>query len=339
MNGFYLLIIPLAIYELTKHKNQRMKYPLFASLLLILISFLLTQSIWGTAVLILSLILTLSIHFKLKVPKVAYFIPLLRIVIVLLSGYDITERLSWLGAGIKIISKRPLFGFGPGSRAQILPLFTEAKSLSIYIHSYFIQIGAETGLISLLGIIILLWGILKELFSGDEERKVAGISLISVLVYNFLEYNLSVPLVYLTFALISGAYLNASFSLSVFKNKILAVLSIVMLTPLLYYFTAHYLSALVFSAGRHEILHNKDRIRAEELYKSSLEIYPFPPSEYALAALYFNEGNNSQAEIIIQQSQSANLIDKTTKRSGTKEILSTGLIQFGIDPLELLNQD
>ena len=190
-----------------------------------------------------------------------------------------------------------------------------------------------------MGIIILLWGILKELFSGDEERKVAGISLISVLVYNFLEYNLSVPLVYLTFALISGAYLNASFSLSVFKNKILAVLSIVMLTPLLYYFTAHYLSALVFSSGRHEILHNKDRIRAEELYKSSLEIYPFPPSEYALAALYFNEGNNSQAEIIIQQSQSANLIDKTTKRSGTKEILSTGLIQFRIDPLELLNQD
>ncbi|MFW6129692.1 MAG: O-antigen ligase family protein [Atribacterota bacterium] len=308
--GFLLIVIPFYIDRIfvCSNKKNRLFWLLLSTI--VLVSFIKSKSSWGSIILIGIIIFYLQMKKKIKISPVLIF------TIIILSGLllfhqknpnYLADRTEWLFAGVKMILNKPFTGFGPGTTPHILPFFTKPNNLSIYIHSYFIQFGAENGIITLTGILWLLFISIKKLFrSSHDQSKIVILSVLGVLVYNLFEYNLQIPLVAILFWFVLGSFIDVNN----FKIKPPKVIPKIMFTVCSILFLALAIPNLYkpFSASRFFArgiynLKNNNYKNAENKFNNALNIYP----DYSLAYLglainNISNNNLNKAAINIKKS-------------------------------------
>jgi len=87
------------------------------------------------------------------------------------------ERYRLLERALQVTAKRPLFGCGINTYIKNYPLYDEVKNWRVpgyYAHNGYLQLAAETGLVSLALFLLLVWNALKNGYSAIckfESRK------------------------------------------------------------------------------------------------------------------------------------------------------------------------
>ncbi len=287
--GFFLLIIPIYLDTLLQKKSLTIKILPLIFFILILISFVQARSLWGTIVLIISILFYLKLTKKL--PVILFIISFFSILFIFLQPIpEILPRVHWLKAGIEMIIANPLTGFGGGSTPHILPSFVSSEYLSLFIHSFFIEFAAEKGLISLIGLIWLLITLLKNI--KNKSSPIIFISLLSVLIYNVFEYNLSIPLIASTFWLLAGSFTaSANYSFSFKKNSHKLIFSLALFIPIsfaLIKITDPFISQSFYIKGIHYLKIGEYSSANKYFYKSLniFDNYWLPRLGLALVNIY-----------------------------------------------------
>lgn len=230
--GFLALIIPLLIGLLLAEEKEVLKFWLALALLVNLVAFFLTFSRGGF--LSLSFALMLMAFFsvwqrqQLKSQKLA---PKLLIIAILLGFIFLTynfgffshfrlasiltstvSRLELWQAALKMIARRPFFGFGLGSFGTALPPFQISSVYSLYAHNSYLQLAAEGGVITLVLLVFtfalfLREGYQKLVVSGRQEKQLrVGLlaSLTTFILHNIVDFTWYVPGVALLFWFLAG---------------------------------------------------------------------------------------------------------------------------------------
>lgn len=110
------------------------------------------------------------------------------------------DRAAWYAASIKMFAVSPIFGHGPGGFAELSAGFTTADFKSIYAHSLYLETLAETGLMGLALLLILLYFILRGI---TDTRSRAIFTLLAAAAAT--DFIFSVPVVPLMFFAVAGA--------------------------------------------------------------------------------------------------------------------------------------
>ncbi|GEM_PF-2883154 len=302
--AFYIMGFPFLMKKATIDTNPKepRNYIYILILSVFTVSFFIAYSVWGWAVLIFSTLLFLHLEKKIR-------LDFFRIILLALIGLifaavfvkpeHFADRLDWLNSGITAFLKRPLTGFGPGTTPLILPSFS-FRDLSLFFHSFFLQFLVEYGIIAFSGILIFFYAVLKETYKG-KYSSTAFISLLSVLIYNLFEYNLSIPLINLTFAFISGLYISTdNYELKV-KDSTRKIILLFLLIPTL--LIGHNMlnpmwCSGYFIEGARALARGKPSEDAKYFFKESSHIIPgYRPGILGLALVDMKEGNlNSAAD-------------------------------------------
>ena len=355
--GFFLIVIPVYLDSLSGKSTAggkstaKGKILPVVFLILLLFSFSRAHSAWGTFVLIISVVMYLTIIQKIKIHflwMIVGFLSLLLFFFLSAAEIPLFERLNWLKGGIGMLIERPLTGFGPDSTAHILSNFVEGSRLSLYIHSFFIQFGAECGLIALIALLWLIAAILRNIFTVN---KTIFVSLVTVLIYNIFEYNLSIPLIAILFCLLAGSFIKTKKYF--YKSNIIFVLAVIPLLFISYKFTRPFVSTRYWTKGMYE-LKIKDYPAAEKMFNKSLTIFPdyqLPRLGLALLDIYKSDMDSAIKNIYagtpqIKGGMVINLLTegekflKANKTSQAKmkflEAIQMRFIQHGFDPVEWL---
>ncbi len=312
--GFFILTAPFLLYkiketfEVNKHKSIIWMIGGGA----VCYSFITASSRWGSLVMGVSIIVWLLFNNMKKTAAAAAAVTVGAAVLVDFHSLfpAAAARREWITAGIRMISRQPVTGFGPASTPHILPYFTtgvEAGHFTHYIHSYFIQFAAEFGLPAAVFLIVFLLLSVKRIFlSGNILDKTAAASLFFLMAYNLFEYNLSIPLVGLLFFSILGTFFPGE-KLRLKPSKKIAgifyvIVSFILITGGAVFATRPFLANRHFSRGIYKVSISELE-EASVFFEKSLEIYPECELPLlGLASIEIIEGNLLQAEELIRRS-------------------------------------
>lgn len=139
---------------------------LFIAILIFLISIILKQ--------IKPLQLVVLLLFIVGIFALNYFFPSERIEQRATNITQLSDRdIIWEGA-IKIISERPIIGYGPRTFSEVFPLKEKFQDKGIGgWHNDFLQIYFESGIIGLISFLILIFVIIKELFKQIKNKNLS----------------------------------------------------------------------------------------------------------------------------------------------------------------------
>ncbi len=140
---------------------------LFIAILIFLISIILKQ--------IKPLQLVVLLLFIVGIFALNYFFPSERIEQRATNITQLSDRdIIWEGA-IKIISERPIIGYGPRTFSEVFPLKEKFQDKGIGgWHNDFLQIYFESGIIGLISFLILIFVIIKELFKQIKNKNLSN---------------------------------------------------------------------------------------------------------------------------------------------------------------------
>ncbi len=281
--GYLIMAIPLTIYQITDYRLQITNWKFLASILL-LVGLILTGSLGA----ILSLFLAFLLFFR---PERKFFLVLVLVFSLLLifklSQLEVSNRLLWWQGAVKMFVTRPLTGIGLGNFARYYSQFKTQGLNSLYAHNYYLQLLAENGIFSFLGFL----GILMIYFLWQREKN-WGISMgmTALLIHNFIDYNLSIPGVALTFWILLGLEMNpASIRCRVNlkgKKYFLVVLTILLLF-FSYFITRFFLANRFYARGLYYFNTEKNLPKAERELLTSLKLDPeYTPTYQVLSTVY-----------------------------------------------------
>ncbi|MBI4395484.1 MAG: O-antigen ligase family protein [Elusimicrobia bacterium] len=108
------------------------------------------------------------------------------------------DRWSWWRSALRMWSRHPLWGVGPGAFGEAYPGFrADQRGLSsLYAHNFFLEMLAERGIAgagAFLFSILVLWRRVREKAVGDHLLFSAALGLAGFLVYNFGNIAFSFP--------------------------------------------------------------------------------------------------------------------------------------------------
>jgi len=355
--GFLLMIFPFLLEELLAVLSKKRilnSLLFFIFFLIFLISFINAASVLAAVILIFSIFAYLHFTEKLKLRTgiAAAILTAAAVFLITLKQDAISQRLVWLEAGIKMFLSRPFTGFGINSASHILPAFLESERLTLYLHSFFLQFLSENGIIAFAGLLWLLIVILKRTFTED---KTAFTAVLAVIVYNFFEYNLSIPAISVTFILIAGSFSRTEklhISIKSIKGAAATVILLFLLAVFARYSVNPFLAERHFAKGSYE-LKTGNYNEAEKQFNQALEIYrDYPLAQLGLAIINLRKNNFETAAAFIKDSLVINRGPAYNSFIQGMEYLSQGekaralnhfiitmryrLIQHGFDPKNYL---
>jgi tetratricopeptide (TPR) repeat protein len=307
--GFLILILPLGFYYSFK---PRLNIYFFLSSICLATLFL-TFSRGGILSLIFSLfvllILLKDVRKQRKILVIVVFSLLLAGIIYCFSlnfNFSVSPQSSlesaveesaiaqsaqgrfefWEGA-VHIFSSYPILGSGLGTFPLIYRQFQPGKWYSRFAHNVYLQIASETGCVGLIAFLALLLGIIF-LAKSDEKKPFWLGALLGFLFHNFLDYDLNLSIVGITFFLLAGLNLKVkeSFSWRKYNLTFPILASFLTLTFLI--------SAFLQETGFN--LLNKNKVGGVRYLKMANSLNPLSARGHIwLAYTYFNSANFPEA--------------------------------------------
>ncbi|MBN2406207.1 MAG: hypothetical protein JXJ19_00760 [Elusimicrobia bacterium] len=357
--GFLLLAVPLYLDAVLKTDLEKITLRQVVNLtvlLLIFASFYTSRSRIGFTVLFLEAgfyiaLVRNNFRHMLRLSAVLAIAALLYLVYV--QPPELADRISWLRSGFAMFFSRPLTGFGPGSTSHVLPVFIGTGHFSLYVHSFFVQFAADNGIIALGGLVWLISYVLWNIITGASYRKkIIFISLISLVVYNFAEYNLAIPFISLTMWCLAGTFSD----FEVFPVRGRSKLAIILILTVMGFMSVKmFVQERYFTRGIYYL--NKGRYAlAESLFRKSLDMYPgYALGNIGLSLKYLYEddlalsletagtvfpvkdGNPAYKMYL----ESVSLFDRDNREEAEKALfgaLRMRIIQFGLDPRDYIRR-
>ncbi len=336
--GYLVMLIPLAIscvvqdfLEAKRDKNIAYSLWLIASISVMFICLMLTGSLGGILSLYLGLLIMFLFYLKdkkqisefhirgrfiLKIPLIILVVSGILMVFLIsykLKDTEMSNRLFWWTGALKMILDRPLRGVGIGCFGDIYLKYKAGGLNSLYAHNYFLQIGAETGLLGLGAfiwiIVVGLWKLAKEVGEKNIEQGAqilppflhAGLlsSLSAILIFGLIEYNLFIPANALVFWIFLGVAMSnktkaarlGKYGLRWLVNVMLILFIIIGSVVVIKPFLAS--QRLVWGENA---LKAGELSEAEALLRSSLRLDSLNPLAYAqLADVYTKMGESDKA--------------------------------------------
>jgi O-antigen ligase/tetratricopeptide (TPR) repeat protein len=226
--GFLALIIPVIVVQLVTAKKRVVRLLLAFALVVNLITFYLTFSKGGLAVLSFALILIGGFFVKEKDKQRQTILVVALLLFFTFTAYQFglfarfsigyalisaLTRLELWQAAVKMILSRPLFGFGPGAFGTALPQFQVNSVYSLYTHNSYLQLASEAGILAFVLLVFTFALLLKEGYqkltaAQDSQEKYLRVGLLASLttfmLHNFVDYSWYVPAVALLFWFLAG---------------------------------------------------------------------------------------------------------------------------------------
>lgn len=294
--GYLIMVIPLTISQVSKLKvkSSKLKIGYLASGILLLVGLILTGSLGAILSLFFAFILFFGQLSTLKKVRGLFLISILIIIPLLVFKFSqsgVSNRLLWWQGALKMFFFRPLTGIGLGNFARYYPQFKTQGLSSLYAHNYYLQIIAENGIFALIGFLgILIYFFRPASPSGGQRKKDLGIcvGVIALLAHNFIDYNLSVPAVALTFWTLLGLEMNKEKRTMYLNGK---KYFLVVLTILLFFFSylliRFFMANRAYARGLYHFNTEKDLFKAEKELLISLKLDPYySPTYKVLSGLY-----------------------------------------------------
>lgn len=297
--GYLILVIPLTVKESLKFKvpfgpssgrGQSLKLRIGYQLsgILLLMGLILTGSLGA----ILSLSLAFVLYFRKKIGPFIFLtltLILISILILKLSQAETGNRLLWWQGAGKMFLTCPLTGIGLGNFARYYPQFKAQGLNSLYAHNHYLQILAEDGIFALLG----FFGVLIYFFRQKEKNLGICLGITALLIHNFIDYNLAIPAVSLTFWTLLGLEINKERSkhlkqiiYSKVKTYFLAI-PIILLLFFSYLMIKFFLANRAYARGLYFFHTEKNLPKAEKELLISLKLAPeYTPTYHVLSAVY-----------------------------------------------------
>jgi len=195
--GYLVMIVPCLLWLVINDGNSKTKGIAYILLLIIITACLvLTGSLAGLAGVFCGVFILMYLlpgRELLKKYKYAFFLIACILIIIAVSRIDndsFINRLFWWKTALKMMAAHPLTGIGIGCFGSAYECFKSGGLSTLYAHNYFLQTGAETGII---GMAALIWFLIEAL----KKKSAVNIPLFSgvcaVLIQNLFDYNLCIP--------------------------------------------------------------------------------------------------------------------------------------------------
>lgn len=315
--GYLIMVIPLTIGQISKFKiqsfdklridpeqsrmgqnsklrmNNRTSLSVISyqlSAILLLVGLILTGSLGA----ILSLFLAFLLFFR---PRRGFFLVLILVFILLLifkfSQPEVSNRLLWWQGALKMFLSRPLTGIGLGNFARYYPQFKTQGLSSLYAHNYYLQILAENGVFVLLSLFSVLIYFFRSARPSDKQREknfaiYTGIT--ALLIHNFIDYNLAIPGVALTFWTLLGLEMKPGpdwCRINLKGKKYFLVVLTILLLIFSYYPIKFFLANRSYARGLYYFNNEKNLPKAERELLTSLKLDPqYTPTYQVLSSVY-----------------------------------------------------
>ncbi len=239
--GYLVMLLPVSLGLVIKNralKNRRILFLVTSGL--ILICLFLTRSLGGIigaflgVLLVAHLMLGREFLRRYRYHIITLFVLMGVLLMVKLGEVNITNRLSWWKAGIKMIVDHPFSGVGFGNFGSAYPCYKSGALNSLYAHNVLLRTGAETGVP---GLMVFIWFLIRILRRRKASDNILFCSICGVLVQNLVDYNLCIPANAILFWMLLGMMngkrednLKGGISLELNREKkgILTVIIIIM---------------------------------------------------------------------------------------------------------------
>jgi len=240
--GYLLFIIPLAVYNYFISKN---KFLSILSLVILITSFLLTGSRGAFLILFIIIFIYLILNFKEFKKNFLYLFIILIFSSFLFYGcsylkgseffsfiehykntgsnqdYSTNIKLNYWQGALEIFKKYPIFGSGPDTFSIIYSQFQKNPiSSGKYAHNWYLEILAESGVLSLLiwliflsSIIFFNWKHIKK----DKLKYAIFIGILGSIFHNAIDVDWHYEYNYLLFWIFAGILINNSDEESIIK--------------------------------------------------------------------------------------------------------------------------
>ncbi len=288
--GYLIMVIPLTINQIIDVKpgiRESRWYFLVGSILII--GLILTGS-WGA---ILSLLIALALFsrqlsiFK-KVPAL-FLIPIIIVIALFILKFfqpGTCNRLNWWQGAAEMFLTRPLTGIGLGNFARYYPQFKMGGLNSLYAHNHYLQMLAESGIFSL----VLFIGVLIYFFREREKNLGICMGITALLVHNFIDYNLAIPGVALTFWTLLGLEINPApirFRVNLKGKRYFLAVPTILLLFFSYFVVKIFLANRAYARGLYYFNSENNLPMAEEELSYSLKLdRDYTPTYQVLSGVY-----------------------------------------------------
>lgn len=270
--GYLGLGIAPALYKIVINKGMLKKalWSLFILLLFAVILF--TQSRGGLIFVYLSTILFLYFGFRKKVKLVGLYILLVNIAlaaVILISPYagrlknlnfsdnNSMQRVIIWKTALTIAMDKPVFGSGIGSFMANFEHFRSVLSMkyilpgdtAYHAHNDYLQTLAETGIAGLALILLAIAYLLKKANRNNLLRNAVFSSILGILIYELIDFNLHILPTLIVFLIFSSILLTKkkTASKTYGNTHIISIAGIVVVLSLLFL----YLNFRIFFADSH----------------------------------------------------------------------------------------
>ncbi|MEA3507254.1 MAG: tetratricopeptide repeat protein, partial [Elusimicrobiota bacterium] len=307
--GLYLMVIPLFFPLIINSFKSRKIAPLLP-VLIVISAFLKTRSFIAGGVLLLCAVFYI---YARDYKKSAAGLLALTGVASILAFYKYPEismaaaqRWEWIQAGLRMAAEKPCTGFGMGAVPHVITAFMHKGPYSLYIHSAWLRFAAECGAPAAVALLIFLILLLKGIFmSNDRRNRIVSLSLGAVILYNFFEYNIYIPLNGLLFAFLLGTFSKKPGLNLTLKNKTLRRISgaalIALTLAAAVYFVKPFTASRNFTRGAH-LLKTGRSLEALNHFERALSQYPgYPLAKLGLAHINLENGNFLKAARLLSE--------------------------------------
>lgn len=314
LSAYLVAVFPLFLSEIW---SQWRIVKIFGALVVLLALFS-TRSLGGA----ISLGLGVIIFFILgaKFTKVTRKLGLKKIVVTGISCFaviviflsaaklqetNVYDRVNWWRGALEIIKDHPFSGVGLGNFGNIYLKYKVGKLNSLYAHNHYLELWSEIGFLGVLAFLLGIYRFIKESLANlrklEQSNQILNIgiitSVLSLLLYSFIDFGLAIPAVAIIFWVLMGlsySYSQSSFiclKINWIRSLIFAVL--ILVTGVLV--VRPFLASQKYVAGIYS-LRNNDLEQAEKKLIASIKIDSLNAQTYAfLSDVYKNKGNLEQA--------------------------------------------
>ncbi|MFC1666706.1 O-antigen ligase family protein [Candidatus Omnitrophota bacterium] len=324
--SYLVMAIPLcAGLILDNTKNKKLCLSLSLCLISMLTALLFTKSLAGWTSLSFGVIVFFILlrRFPRRITLIVSMFILVLPFFLLLLRYNmfinfanqqntILQRLSFWRSTSQIIKDFPLKGIGLGNLGNIYPKYIELLGNETrFAHNIFLQTWAETGLLGIISIVLLIWVFIKRSFRLEKNHFNAGLitSCYIFIINNLFDFSYFIPQVshlwWISLGIISQKSITASDNKG--NNRIRPFILIIILLTI--YFNTKSLAALrCFQKGEYkkaislEPYNDLYHIRIND-YRKAISLNPYSPFYHKnLGMLYLN---NNRIEDAISELEKA----------------------------------
>ncbi len=313
--GYLVMLIPLAVsyiierfIDTNRCKNRLYNSWVIVSIFLMFITLVLTGSLGGLVSLYIGLLIMFSVYLRYNKQNTKIKLPL--IMVSLISGFfifflifykfgesEVSNRIFWWLGALRMIQDRPLTGVGTGCFGDVYLKYKTGELNSLYAHNYFLQMGAEVGLLGLGAFVWMLVIFFRQVIKKLKSPLYIGFlsSISAILIFSLIDYNLCIPVNSILFWAILGMYFGIDAKEVKVNNYILKwLLNIVLVLAIIFgsiVVIKPFLASQRLVWGSNAL--NEGEInKAEELLKSSITLDRLNPAVYErLSELYDRRGN------------------------------------------------